>query len=134
MQSSMTRYTPIKEDCMERPDLRTLACVNPECQQFRQAGQGNLVIRKVYGPSGTMGPIDYATSVRRVRHWPFPKQTGITAAPGMHHGGLQCQTQRCPHVGMSPTRWHLDLGVVGLTAMPRFRYRAVFQVLPPRWP
>ena len=74
---------------MERPDLRTLACVNPECQQFRQAGQGNLVIRKVYGPSGTMGPIDYATSVRRVRHWPFPKQTGITAAPDMHHGGLQ---------------------------------------------
>jgi len=34
---------------MERPDLATLACVNPECQQFRQAGQGNLVIRKVYG-------------------------------------------------------------------------------------
>jgi transposase-like protein len=29
--------------------LTTLACVNPECQQFRQPGQGNLVIRKVYG-------------------------------------------------------------------------------------
>ena len=34
---------------MERPDLATLACVNPECHQFRQAGQGNLCIRKVYG-------------------------------------------------------------------------------------
>jgi transposase-like protein len=34
---------------MERPDLSTLSCVNPECQQFRQAGQGNLAIRKVYG-------------------------------------------------------------------------------------
>ena len=37
---------------MERPDLTTLACVNPECQQFRQAGQGNLVLRKVYGRDG----------------------------------------------------------------------------------
>jgi hypothetical protein len=34
---------------MERPDLATLACVNAECQQFRQSGHGNLVIRKVYG-------------------------------------------------------------------------------------
>lgn len=34
---------------MERPDLTTLACVNPECHQFCHAGQGNLVIRKVYG-------------------------------------------------------------------------------------
>ena len=34
---------------MERPDLDTLACVNAECQGFRQFGQGNLVIRKVYG-------------------------------------------------------------------------------------
>ena len=34
---------------MERPDLATLACVNLECQQFRHAGQGHLVIRKVYG-------------------------------------------------------------------------------------
>ena len=37
---------------MERPDLTTLACVNPECHLFRQAGQGNLVIRKVYGRDG----------------------------------------------------------------------------------
>ena len=37
---------------MERPDLSTLACVNPECQQFRQTGQGNLAIRKVYGHDG----------------------------------------------------------------------------------
>ena len=34
---------------MERPDLATLACVNAECQQFRQYGQDNLVLRKVYG-------------------------------------------------------------------------------------
>ena len=34
---------------MERPDLATLACVHAECQQFRQCGQDNLVIRKVYG-------------------------------------------------------------------------------------
>jgi hypothetical protein len=30
---------------MKRPDLDTLACVNPECQRFRHAGQGNLSIR-----------------------------------------------------------------------------------------
>ena len=34
---------------MARPDLTTLACVHPECQQFRQSGQGHLVIRKIYG-------------------------------------------------------------------------------------
>lgn len=34
---------------MERPDLDTLACGNAECPLFRQIGQGNLVIRKVYG-------------------------------------------------------------------------------------
>ena len=33
---------------MERPDLDTLACVNAECQLFRQSAQGNLVVRKVY--------------------------------------------------------------------------------------
>ena len=34
---------------MERPDLDTLACVNAECHLFRQAGHGNLVVRKTYG-------------------------------------------------------------------------------------
>ena len=34
---------------MQRPDLNTLACVNPACQLFRHAGAKNLVIRKVYG-------------------------------------------------------------------------------------
>jgi hypothetical protein len=34
---------------MTRPDLDTLACVNPACQGFRHAGQGHLGIRKVYG-------------------------------------------------------------------------------------
>ena len=34
---------------MQRPDLATLACVNPACQRFRLTGQGNLIVRKVYG-------------------------------------------------------------------------------------
>ncbi len=34
---------------MERPDFATLACVNAECQVYGQSGQGNLVVRKVYG-------------------------------------------------------------------------------------
>ena len=34
---------------MTRPDLATLACVNPECQLFRRPAEGDLVIRKVYG-------------------------------------------------------------------------------------
>ena len=37
---------------MKRPDLDTLACVNPECQRFRLTGQGNLTVRKVYGQDG----------------------------------------------------------------------------------
>src|SRR5262245_6844935 len=34
---------------MQRPDLDTLACVNPDCQRFRLPGQDNLTVRKVYG-------------------------------------------------------------------------------------
>ena len=34
---------------MKRPDLDTLACVNPACQRFRHAGQGHRSIRNVYG-------------------------------------------------------------------------------------
>ena len=34
---------------MKRPDLDTLACVNPECQRFLLTGQDNLTVRKVYG-------------------------------------------------------------------------------------
>ena len=37
---------------MKRPDLDTLACVNPECHRFRRPGQGNLTVRKVYGQDG----------------------------------------------------------------------------------
>jgi hypothetical protein len=33
---------------MKRPDLATLACVNPECQLFRRPGEANLIVRKVY--------------------------------------------------------------------------------------
>jgi IS1 family transposase/transposase-like protein len=32
-----------------RPPLESLACVNPECKLYGQAGQENLSIRKVYG-------------------------------------------------------------------------------------
>jgi transposase-like protein len=42
-------YFTKQEDVMERPDLDTFACVNPECQLFRQRAQGNLVVLKVYG-------------------------------------------------------------------------------------
>jgi transposase-like protein len=34
---------------MERPNLDTLACVNPECQLFRHSRPGHLVGRKIYG-------------------------------------------------------------------------------------
>jgi transposase-like protein len=34
---------------MKRPDLTTLACVNPDCQRFRLPGQDKLTVRKVYG-------------------------------------------------------------------------------------
>jgi hypothetical protein len=34
---------------MPRPDLATLACINPDCQYVGRPGQGNLAIRKVYG-------------------------------------------------------------------------------------
>ena len=37
---------------MKRPDLDTLACVNPECHRFRLTGQDNLTVRKVYGQDG----------------------------------------------------------------------------------
>ncbi len=37
---------------MDRPDLATLAWVKRECPLLRQAGHGNLVIRKVYGRDG----------------------------------------------------------------------------------
>jgi hypothetical protein len=34
---------------MKRPDLATLACVNPDCQLFGRTDEGNLTVRKVYG-------------------------------------------------------------------------------------
>lgn len=34
---------------MSRPDLNTLACINPECHQYNQPGAGNLSVRKEYG-------------------------------------------------------------------------------------
>lgn len=38
---------------MDRPDATTLACVNSECHLYGQTGQGNLMIRKVYGRGRT---------------------------------------------------------------------------------
>src|SRR5262245_12571116 len=49
MKSVRQQPTVLKETRMQRPDMDTLACVNAECQLFRQAGANNLVIRKVYG-------------------------------------------------------------------------------------
>ena len=37
---------------MQRPDLDTLACSNTDCQYYGRPGQGNLMIRKVYGQDG----------------------------------------------------------------------------------
>jgi transposase-like protein len=34
---------------MKRPDLATLACVNPECQLFGRTDEANLAVRKVSG-------------------------------------------------------------------------------------
>ena len=41
---------------------------------------------------------------------------------------------KCPHVGISPARWHSCLGTVVLVAMPCFPYRSVFQEIPARRP
>src|SRR5262249_24506127 len=49
MKSLRQQPTVLKEHSMTRPDLDTLACVNPECQGFRRTGQANLTVRKVYG-------------------------------------------------------------------------------------
>jgi transposase-like protein len=35
---------------MQRPDIDSLTCVNPQCQLFDQLGRNNLKVRKVYGP------------------------------------------------------------------------------------
>jgi IS1 family transposase/transposase-like protein len=37
---------------MQRPDLTTLVCVNADCQHYGRPGQGNLIVRKVYGQDG----------------------------------------------------------------------------------
>ncbi|MDE0529649.1 MAG: IS1 family transposase [Truepera sp.] len=34
----------------DRPPIASLACVNHECPSYGQAGQGNLKVRKTYGP------------------------------------------------------------------------------------
>ena len=34
----------------DRPPIASLACVNHECPSYGQAGQGNLRVRKCYGP------------------------------------------------------------------------------------
>lgn len=37
---------------MKRPDLDTLACVNPACQRLRRPGENHLTVRQVYGRDG----------------------------------------------------------------------------------
>ena len=37
-------------------------------------------------------------------------------------------------MGRLPARWQRGLGTMGLVALPRFLYRAVFQALPACWP
>src|SRR5919201_1122812 len=49
MKSLRQLPTVLQENPMKRPDLTTLACVNPECQMFRRPAGGHLVMRKVYG-------------------------------------------------------------------------------------
>src|SRR4029453_14008733 len=49
MKSLRQQPTVLKENPMKRPDLVTLACVNPECHLFRRPGEANLTVRKVYG-------------------------------------------------------------------------------------
>lgn len=39
----------MKEKIYPRPPLESLACVNPDCEQYGQNGGSNLTIRKVYG-------------------------------------------------------------------------------------
>ena len=39
----------MKKTNYTRPPIESLACVNPECELYGQAGQGNLRIRKEYG-------------------------------------------------------------------------------------
>ena len=34
---------------MQRPDINSLTCVNPECQLFDQSAKNSLKVRKVYG-------------------------------------------------------------------------------------
>ena len=82
---------------MERPDLATLACVNPECHQFRQAGQGNLCIRKVYGRDRirllrcrTCGE---AFSERRGTALFNTKLLEATAEDGINHLGEGCSVR-----------------------------------------
>jgi transposase-like protein len=49
MKSLRQRPTVLKETLLKRPDLDTLACVNPECQHFRRPGAANLTVRTIYG-------------------------------------------------------------------------------------
>ena len=45
MKSLRQQPTVLKETRMMRPDLDTLACVNPACQRFRRPGGANLPVR-----------------------------------------------------------------------------------------
>src|SRR5262249_28081972 len=99
------RPTALKEPVMKRPDLDTLACVNPECQRFRLTGQGNLTVRKVYGQDRirllrcrTCGE---ECSERRGTALFNTKRTEEQAVSVLHHLGAGCgrrATARLVHV------------------------------------
>src|SRR5215471_8646198 len=83
MQSYRQRPTVLQEDLRQRPDLDTLACVNPDCPQFRLTGQNHLTVRKVYGQDSTAPALPdvrrgvlRATQYRLVQHQ-GPRGTGI---------------------------------------------------------
>jgi transposase-like protein len=82
---------------MTRPDLATLAGVNPECQRFRRSGEANLTVRKVYGHDRirllrcrTCGE---ECSERRGSALFNTKLPEATAADGINHLGEGCSVR-----------------------------------------
>jgi hypothetical protein len=53
---------------MQRPDLATLACVNPECQYFGRPHQDNLTIR-VFFPAPRLCSIEVIAEFKALYYW-----------------------------------------------------------------
>jgi len=56
-----------------RPPLESLACVASECELYGQAGQNNLIVRKVYG----VERLRYLRCRRRGREFSERKGTAL---------------------------------------------------------